>query len=243
MTTKKKTIALFGAGSGLGASLARRFGRENYHVVLVARRADKLQEQVAALAKEGVEASGFPADLSDLPAIPALVRSIEEQFGAIDAAVYAPISTDVTFIPAADLDVQALQPLVNLYTYAPIQLAHTVLQGQLDRGDGAIVFVNGLTAAQSIPGMSGFGPAMAAARNYIHTLNAEVGAKGVYAGSVVIGAFIKRSASFELMAAAGGDAALAGFPIIDPDDIAEEVWNLVTKRDRTEVILPALSAP
>lgn len=242
MTIQKKTVALFGAGSGLGASLARRFGSEGYHVVLVARRVDKLQEQVAALAEEGVEATGFPADLTDVKGIPALVRSIEEQFGAIDIAVYAPIAAQVSFIPAAELDALKLQPLVDLYTYAPVQVAHSVLQGQLDRGDGAIVFVGGLTAVHSIPGMSGFGPAMAAARNYIHTLNGEVGAKGVYAGSVVIGAFIKRSASFELMAA-GGEGALTGFPTIDPDDIAEEIWSLVTKRDRIEVILPALSAP
>ncbi len=44
-----------------------------------------------------------------------------------------------------------------------------------------------------MPGLSGVGPAMAAAR--IFTLNAEVEPKGVYAGTINIGAFIDRSAA------------------------------------------------
>lgn len=241
MTTPKKTIVLFGAGSGLGSSVAHRFAREGYRVALVARRKEKLQEHVAELLEMGVEAAAFPADLTDISAIPELVRTIEEDFGAIDVAVYAPIAPEVSFIAARDLHAASLKPLVDLYTHAPIQVAHAVLQGQLARGDGAIVVVGGLTAVQPIPGMSGFGPAMAATRNYIHTLNAEVGAQGIYAGTVVIGAFIKRSASFDLMASAD-DAALAEFPVIDPDEIAEEIWTLVTRRDRMEAMLPAVPA-
>ncbi|WP_292280826.1 hypothetical protein [Mesorhizobium sp.] len=39
------------------------------------------------------------------------------------------------------------------------------------------------------------------------------------------------------MAAAGAEPD-ARHPIIDPDHIAEELWSLVTKRDRVEAILP-----
>src|SRR3546814_20269780 len=57
-------------------------------------------------------------------------------------------------------------------------LSHAVLPDMLARGDGAIVVVNGLTASVTMPGMSGVGPAMAAARNYIFPLNAAVAPKG-----------------------------------------------------------------
>jgi short-subunit dehydrogenase len=56
----QKTMAIFGAGTGLGSSVATRFGREGYRVALVARRAAPLQELVADLAKAGVEAQAFP---------------------------------------------------------------------------------------------------------------------------------------------------------------------------------------
>lgn len=77
--------------SGLGASLAARFGAEGYRVALVARRAAPLDERVAELAGAGIEAAAFAADLTNLDGIPEVVRSIEAQFGAIDVAVYAPV--------------------------------------------------------------------------------------------------------------------------------------------------------
>ncbi|ULR43111.1 SDR family NAD(P)-dependent oxidoreductase [Rhizobium sp. K102] len=237
--TDKKTIALFGAGTGLGASLAYRFGREGYRVALVARRAGPLEERVAELAQAGIEAAAFPADLTDLAGIPALVRSIEARFGSIDAAVYAPVPSDVNFVPALELDAAKLRSMADIFTFSPIEVSHAVLPGMLARGDGAVVIVGGLTAVVTMPGMSGIGPLMAAARNYVFTLNAEAMPRGVYAGTVNIGAVIDRSAGLRAMTSSG--AALdPRLPVIDPDAIAEEIWSLVTRRDRVEAILPPL---
>lgn len=235
----QKTIALFGAGTGLGASLARRFGREGYRVALVARQAGPLEERVAELAKAGIEAAAFPADLTDVGRIPALVTSIEDRFGAMDVAVYAPVPSDVHFVPAVSLDATALQSMANIFTYSPIEVSHTVLPGMLARGDGAVVIVGGLTAVVPMAGMSGVGPLMAATRNYVYTLHAEVAPKGVYAGTVNIGAAIDRSAGLRAMTANGVQLD-PRFPVIDPDDIAQEIWSLVTQRDRIESILPPL---
>ena len=236
--TTRKTIAIFGAGTGLGASLARRFGREGYRVALVARSAEPLEKRAAELAGEGIEAAAFPADLSDLAGIPALVRSIEARFGTIDVAVYSPVHSNLGFVSAVNLDSATLKSMTPIYTYAPIELSHALLPGMLARGDGAIVLVTGLTAVTIVPGLSGIGPAMTAARNYILTLNAEVAAKGVFAGSVSIGAMIDRSAGMRV-ATAGGAPLDPRLAVIDPDTVAEEIRTLVVNRDRAEVILPA----
>jgi short-subunit dehydrogenase len=235
--TTKKTIAIFGAGTGLGASLAKRFGREGYRVALVARTAESLEKRAAELAAEGIEAAAFPADLTDLAGIPALVHSIEARFGTIDVAIYSPLPSNAGFVSAVDLDSAKLQSMTPIFTYAPVEVSHALLPGMLARGDGAIVLVTGLTAVVTVPGVSGVGPAMTAARNYILTLNAEVAGKGVFAGSVSIGAMIERSAGMRV-ATAGGATLDPRLPVIDPDAIAEEIWNLVIKRDRVEVILP-----
>lgn len=234
--TQKKTIAIFGAGSGLGASVARRFGREGYQVALVARRAPALEEHVAELAKEDISAKAFAADLTDTVAIAGLVTSIEESLGRIDVAVYAPLPPGFGFVPAAQLDAAKLQDLTPLYLLGPVEVANRVLPGMLARADGAIVIVGGSTAVKPMPGLSGVGPVMAAARNYVLTLNGEVAAKGVYAGSVSIGSFIGNSTGMR-------SAQEAGIPIdpamvIHPDRIADEIWTSVTERHRSEVMLP-----
>jgi short-subunit dehydrogenase len=236
--TDKKTITIFGAGSGLGASLALRFGREGYRVALVARRAAPLGERVAELAREGIEAAAFPADLTSLDSIPALVRSIEERFGAIDVAIYAPVPSDTGFVPAVELDAAKLQSMASIFMFSPIEVSHAVLSGMLARGDGAVVIVGGLTAVVPMAGLSGAGPLMAATRNYVFTLNAEVASKGIYAGTVNIGAVIDRSTGLRAMTANG--PLDPRYPILNPDDIAQEILTLVTKRDRVEAILPPM---
>lgn len=236
--TNRKTIAIFGAGTGLGSSLATRFGREGYRVALVARRAAPLEARVAELARAGIEAAAFPADLTQLDGIPTLVRSIEERFGSIDVAIYSPVG-HVGFVPAVELDASKLQAMANIFAFSPVEVAHTVLSGMLARGDGAIVIVGGLTAVVPMAGLSGVGPLMAAARNYVFTLNAEVAPRGVYAGTVNIGAVIEHSAGLQAMTA-GGRTLDPRYPLINPDDIAQEIWTLVTRRDRVEAILPPL---
>ena len=91
--TNQKTIAIFGAGTGLGASVAARFGREGYKVALIARSPTGLDLLKAKLAEQGIEALSFPADLTDLADIPSLVQAIEAQLGSIDVALFSPITT------------------------------------------------------------------------------------------------------------------------------------------------------
>ena len=104
--TDQKTIAIFGAGTGLGASVAARFGREGYKVALIARGPTGLDLLKGKLAEQGIEAYSFPADLTDLAAIPSLVQAIEAQLGSIDVALFSPISSTAYFVPAVDLEAQ-----------------------------------------------------------------------------------------------------------------------------------------
>ncbi len=78
-----KTIAIFGAGTGLGISTARRFGREGYQVALIGRREHALATLVDQLMREGLNAAAFPADLAQTSSIPELISSISTRLGGI----------------------------------------------------------------------------------------------------------------------------------------------------------------
>lgn len=234
--TDQKTIAIFGAGTGLGASVAARFGREGYKVALVARNAAGLDLLKAKLAEQGIEAYSFPADLTDLANVPSLVQAIEAQLGAIDVALFSPISNSAYFVPAVDLQASYLQSILPLLTLAPIELARTLMPGMRSRGDGAFIVADGMSAIVPVAGMSGPGPAFAATRNYLMTLHDEVKPDGVFAGMLHVGAMINNSTGMAAALAAG--MVLDSFPVVDPDTLADEVWSLATERDRIEGILP-----
>ncbi|GAA2627111.1 SDR family NAD(P)-dependent oxidoreductase [Streptomyces axinellae] len=264
MSHASQVIAVFGAGTGLGASVARRFGREGFRVALVARRKDRLDALVGELAGEGIEAGAFPADLSQPAEVPALIGAIRDRFGRIDVVEYGPISGDQSFTPAAELDAATLQDLVPLLLLTPVEVVRAVLPEWTERGDGAFLLAHGYSAAHPMPHLSGLGPVMSATRNYLYSLHAELAGTGVYAGALTIASLIARSevsakaqAAMESASAAVPEAvpgaaapeagpAPAGLPqfsVVDPDDLAQSYWEMYTERDRVERFHPDSMAP
>ncbi|MFF4260186.1 SDR family NAD(P)-dependent oxidoreductase [Streptomyces sp. NPDC001663] len=240
-----KVIAVFGAGTGLGLSVARRFGREGFRVALVARRKERLDALVAQLTDEGIEAVAFPADLSDPAGILALVDAIRGHFGRIDVVEYGPIGSDQAFTPAARLDAATLERISRVLLLTPVEVFRAVLPELTERGDGALLMTTGYSAVQGVPHLSGPGPVMSAARNYVYSLNGELAGTGVYAGTLTIAALITGSESFEAATKGGIDLPDTGvqFPVVHPDELAGHYWDMYTRRDRVEQAYPVELTP
>lgn len=233
-----KVIAVFGAGSGLGQAVARRFGGEGYSVALVARRKDRLDALVDELRAEGIEAAAFPADLSDPSVVSDLVSAIRTRFGRIDIAEYAPISLEQSFTPAVDLRAATLDSLIPLLLLTPVELAHALLPEWRERGEGAFLLAEGISAAQPMPNLAGLGTVMAATRNYLNGLHTEVADSGIYIGTLTIGSLIEGS---EVTAAAAAAFVEHGGPQVsaaDPRDLADIYWEMVQIRDEVERFHP-----
>ena len=59
------TIAIIGAGPGLGQATARRFGREGFSVALISRAQAHVDELARQLTGDGITARGYAADVRD----------------------------------------------------------------------------------------------------------------------------------------------------------------------------------
>lgn len=96
--TTGRTIAVLGAGPGLGSAVARRFGTEGYSVALMARRPEQLRQMAEELRAQGITASAFPVDLTDLDAMRAALAGAEQQLGPIDV-LYLGATSDAPHTP------------------------------------------------------------------------------------------------------------------------------------------------
>ena len=86
--SSKSPIALVvGAGDYLGSAIAKRFARENYHVVVTRRRgifAGLVNEIEAA----GGRATGFHSDARDEDQVRDLIEHIESRIGELEVLVF-----------------------------------------------------------------------------------------------------------------------------------------------------------
>ena len=233
-----KSIAVFGAGPGLGQAIAHRYAREDYTVILIARQHEPLDLLAKNLTSTRANVHAITADLSNTDAVSTLVKQIRAKVGHLDAFYYAP-TPDGGFVPATNLTPQHAQEFMPLSFYTLLALVQEFLPHMLEQGDGAILTAQGASSVQGLPNMSGPGPAQTAQRNYLQSLHAEVAEKGVYVGMLYIGAAIENSAFHTEMekAKAAGDSVWE-MPTVDPAHLADLLWTMHHIKGQPEASYP-----
>jgi short-subunit dehydrogenase len=233
-----QSIAVFGAGPGLGQAVARRYAREGYAVTLVARRSEPLAGLARDLASGGATAHVVTADLSDTSATPRLAEQIRARAGDLDALYYAP-TPDTGFVAAANLTPQHAESFMPLIFYTMVALVREFLPHMIEQGHGAILTAQGGSTVEGLANVSGPSPAQAAQRNYLQALHAEVAGAGVYVGMLYIGAAVRHSAfhaELEKHKVAGD--AVWQMATVEPEHLADLLWTMHHTKEQREAIYP-----
>ena len=81
---KEKTIIVTGGGTGLGKSMAARFGELGANLVIASRREQVIQDAADELRKTGADVLGIPCDVRDPANVKEMVDAAKNKFGKID---------------------------------------------------------------------------------------------------------------------------------------------------------------
>lgn len=222
------TLAIVGAGSGLGLSIARSFGQRGFTVALIARTPAKLEALVSQLAEEGITAAAFPADLLDRDSLVSALDAAKEHFGGIDVLEYspAPHATPVPgleLVPPSAVTPGNLQVLIEYAVYGAIVAAQAVLPAMRAAGSGTLLFTGGGGAVDPVPMFGNVNAAQAALRNWVLNLSKELAGSGVHAAHVAIDVWL-------------GDHGSEGAVTATPDQVAPVYWELHETHDRSDVV-------
>lgn len=224
-----KTIAVFGAGTGVGLATAKRFAREGFAVALAGRRQSTLDDVAARI---GGQVRTFTVDITDHARLAEVVAEI----GDIEVMVSSATGMDEVVARPVGLRADALRSQLELRLVAPVELTRLVLPGMLERGSGTLLYATGASAVMPVPMISNIGAAAAGLRNYVHTLHGEIADQGVQAAVLMVGGLVRGSEAQRQYAPDGGHA------MLEPDDLGKRMWDLHTGRDQVELLVePELS--
>lgn len=210
-----KTIAIVGAGAGLGMSIAKKFGQHGFRVALIARNEEKLNQLVIELEQLGIEAASFQADILNKEQIETAFAAIKEKYGFIDVLEYSPTPSFDTVAPTLDVTEENALYQFQYNVLGALSSVKQVLPEMLVKQSGALLFTTGGAAIHPVPMMGNVGIAISGLRNYVFNLNSELADKGVYAGHLSIGIWMQPNSGVQ-------------------DKIADIWYDMYTKRDRVE---------
>jgi len=172
-----KTALVTGASSGLGTAFAEQLATQHYDLIVVARRADRLQELAARLAEtDHVSVEPLVADLTD----PEQLESVAERIGQATGLSMLVNNAGVAFRrPFSELDPKKAEGIIRLKVVALTRLTRAALPGMLRRHEGTIINVSSVAAFAPRPFMITYGGANAYVSAFTEGLAQEVQGTGV----------------------------------------------------------------
>lgn len=181
-----KVALLTGASSGLGSQFARALDAAGAHVVLVARRADRL----TSVAEELSRASVIAADVAAPGEPDRIVGEIMAEHGQIDIVVNnAGISRVVA---ALDDDVDEFRRELEIDLVAPFELARKAARHMIDSGNGGSIINIGSVLGHVAGGRmktTSYTAAKAGLHNLTRELASQWARKGVRVNAIGPGWF------------------------------------------------------
>ncbi|KCN58378.1 oxidoreductase [Mycobacterium tuberculosis BTB06-467] len=224
--TRKRVAVVTGASSGIGEATARTLAAQGFHVVAVARRADR----ITALANQ-IGGTAIVADVTDDAAVEALARALSRVDVLVNNAGGA---KGLQFV--ADADLEHWRWMWDTNVLGTLRVTRALLPKLIDSGDGLIVTVTSIAAIDSIAaievydGGAGYTAAKHAQGALHRTLRGELLGKPVRLTEIAPGAV---ETEFSLVRFDGdqqrADAVYAGMTPLVAADVAEVIGFVATR--------------
>lgn len=219
-----KTIAIIGAGYGLGFSLAQKFGANGFQVALVARNKTKLDAMVEKLKSDGIKASSFSADVTNSTQLADAFTAIKDKYGFINVLEFSPLPGSLPPISTLELTKESLAQQFDGLLLGALRSVQHVLPDMLERGEGALLFTTPLSSIYPIPPTASVGIIASALRTYARNLHIELKPKGIYVGHLSLGLFMKPGEE-------------------TPSLVANAWYDMYLKKEKDEEVFPAGVTP
>lgn len=184
---KGATALITGASSGIGAAIAAQLAEQGTHLIVVARREDRLEALKQKLeADYGIKVTVIAKDLSEAGAAESLFRTVKSQNLAIDLLV-----NNAGFGRKGKFHKEPLscyQQMMQLNISTMTELTYLFSQQMMQRGDGYILQVASIAGYMPVPGFAVYAATKSYVLNFGRAIHHELAGKNVHVTTLCPGA-------------------------------------------------------
>ncbi|WP_210522162.1 SDR family NAD(P)-dependent oxidoreductase [Hymenobacter terricola] len=159
-------ITIVGAGPGISHSVAMLFGSKGYAVGLIARNEEKLQGEVAALAKAGITAAYAVGDAANEASLVAALAKLTRELGDADAVLYTALARAAPK-PLEAESWESIQQQLAVNVGGAFTVLKTYLPAYKQQNKGRLFFTGGGLSMAPSPVLVGLSMGKAALRNLV----------------------------------------------------------------------------
>ena len=178
----QRTALVTGGTGGIGSAIIRYLAGQGHRVVTNYRDADKAEAWRKAMASEGIEVLMVSGDVSDPVACEAMVRTIEEKYGAVNILVNnAGITRDTTF---HKMNYEQWTDVINTNLNACFNGTRPVIESMRARKWGRIVQISSINGQKGQYGQANYAAAKAGMHGFTISLAQENAKFGITVNTV-----------------------------------------------------------
>jgi len=228
-------VAITGGAGGIGAALARRFGKDGAAIALLDRDREALDRAAGTLVGEGLTAVPIACDVTESETVTEAVAAIEDRFGRLDALVHGAGLTHVS--PFTDTDLEVYRRVMEVNFFGAVACTKAALP-LLMASRGQVIVLSSVAGFAPLLARTGYCASKHALHGFFDTLRAELKDEGVHV-MLVCPSFVETGFAKTGLSGDGSnlafDRSTTGTPLT-PEAVAEAIFRAACKRKRLLVL-------
>jgi NAD(P)-dependent dehydrogenase (short-subunit alcohol dehydrogenase family) len=176
-----KVAIVTGAGTGLGAAVARLLSSAGAAIVLVSRSSAGIQAVAQEITSSGGNAMPVAADIASPDNVDELVNLTMQAYGRIDFVINIAGTVEGVGPPLWEITDAQWRQLCDTNIAGPVHLCRKIVPVMIEQQTGRILMLTSSSADMAVPTAVAYGATKAAVNQLIRALAAELAGSGVVA--------------------------------------------------------------
>ena len=214
----KKTVFVVGAGKGLGTAVGRKFGENDFRVMLMARNEASLKSYAEEFAAKGIEAYTKTADAADDAGFAIALKEAVKEYGTPDVFVYNVGVTAPDSTVEDGIDTGLLRSRYQVDVVGAYNAINQIATDDFAKKNGTILVTGGGLALYPSAEYLPLSMDKAALRAMVQALHPVLAERGIFLGTLTV-----------------CNAIMPGSTCA-PEILAEKYWQQYTERKDWEFV-------